>query len=83
MHRKQIIHRDLKPANIFATDEGELHFKIGDFGQSKMMQLVASPKRVSSKNAGPLLLSSSADWEESNPVPCYKDGCMPIQAILT
>jgi serine/threonine protein kinase len=37
VHAKGIIHRDLKPANIFASADG-LHFKIGDFGLSKMIE---------------------------------------------
>ncbi|GKY91859.1 hypothetical protein MPSEU_000157500 [Mayamaea pseudoterrestris] len=43
VHDKNIIHRDLKPANIFAcsrssNSEVADHFKLGDFGLSKLMK---------------------------------------------
>ena len=39
VHERHIIHRDLKPSNVFATHTGDvsLHFKIGDFGLSKLI----------------------------------------------
>jgi serine/threonine protein kinase len=39
VHEKNIIHRDLKPSNVFAAHIGDtpLHFKIGDFGLSKLI----------------------------------------------
>jgi serine/threonine protein kinase len=36
VHERNIVHRDLKPSNIFASADG-LHFKIGDFGLSKLV----------------------------------------------
>lgn len=42
VHETGIFHRDLKPANVFASADG-LHFKIGDFGLSKLIQSF-SPK---------------------------------------
>ena len=41
VHGKSVVHRDLKPANVFASADG-LHFKIGDFGLSKLIQRAAS-----------------------------------------
>ena len=70
VHRKNIIHRDLKPANVFATVDGELQFKIGDFGLSKKL----GPLSSSSGGHGGLSLSSSQEWEErsrTNPQPCH------------
>jgi len=71
-HENHIIHRDLKPANIFATVEGELQFKIGDFGLSKMIRKAMRPNRGRSR-PGPLLLSSSEDWQDKRPSPCLRD----------
>lgn len=35
LHQNNVLHRDIKPANIFIKEEdGELVYKIGDFGQS-------------------------------------------------
>jgi len=41
VHGKSVVHRDLKPANVFASADG-LHFKIGDFGLSKLIEKAAS-----------------------------------------
>ena len=65
VHKKNIIHRDLKPANIFATAEGDLQFKIGDFGLSK----VIGPSSGDKKNGfdyGNLYLPYSRDWGGEN-----------------
>ncbi|KAL7566305.1 hypothetical protein ACA910_013630 [Epithemia clementina (nom. ined.)] len=64
VHRKHIIHRDLKPANIFATPEGDLQFKIGDFGLSKRTRPFSSPNNgVSGTYRDSLLLSSAEEWD--------------------
>lgn len=45
VHTKGIVHRDLKPGNIFASNEcdtNRLHYKIGDFGLSKLIHFMAS-----------------------------------------
>lgn len=65
VHGRDILHRDLKPANIFAIIDGQLQFKIGDFGLSKMMLSSSVPKRTSSESApgAPLLLASFEDLE--------------------
>jgi serine/threonine protein kinase len=48
VHERNIVHRDLKPSNIFASADG-LHFKIGDFGLSKLMNYssASSQNRIS------------------------------------
>lgn len=47
VHKKGILHRDLKPANVFASnDDDGLHFKIGDFGLSKLLQYVSRNHRA-------------------------------------
>lgn len=79
VHQKGIIHRDLKPANIFvSTDDGELQFKIGDFGLSKLIQChhdgnsmmsSLSPRATQQDNAKRLLL----EYVSQKPVDCDSD----------
>lgn len=41
MRQFHIIHRDLKPGNVlvFINDDGYVHFKVADLGQSKVMKI--------------------------------------------
>ena len=45
VHERNIVHRDLKPSNVFAAVENvdtTLHFKIGDFGLSKLIPMTSN-----------------------------------------
>lgn len=70
VHKRDIIHRDLKPANIFVSldaVEGELQFKIGDFGLSRHLgrSKAKGNSSRSPKEMAPLLLSCSEEIEET------------------
>jgi serine/threonine protein kinase len=51
VHARGIVHRDLKPANVFASADG-LHFKIGDFGLSKMIENASSTSPQRQRRSG-------------------------------